>query len=374
MTLSGTLAGTSLADVSTPALVVDTAAFDHNLAAMSRARPGTTLRPHVKAHKCTSLAARQAALGHTAFTCATPREVIGMARAGLGSDLLLANESLDPHRLSAMASIDEAMVTIAVDSVATIEAAARAGIAHVLIDINVGLPRCGCPPDDAPDLARRCRDLGMVVRGVMGYEGHLMAMTDRSDQRTKVHAAMRMLVDTFDAVRAVTDDRCSIISAGGTGTFDLYEADDPVLGRVNEVQAGSYALLDTQYGAQGLPFRQAVYVIGTVIARGAGWCVADVGLKSLGMDHGNPTIAGATVWFCSDEHITFSLDDDAQPLSVGDRVAVTPAHVDPTVSQHERMLLVEGLVVDASNVTGRPTHDIAGVRVLETWPVDLRGW
>jgi D-serine deaminase-like pyridoxal phosphate-dependent protein len=85
------------------------------------------------------------------------------------------------------------------------------------------------------------------------------------------------------------------------------------------------------------------------------WVVADVGLKSLGMDHGNPAIPGSTVWFCSDEHTTFA-PDEPRSVRVGDRVRVLPAHVDPTVALHQRMHLVDG-------------EDI-----LETWPVDLRGW
>jgi D-serine deaminase-like pyridoxal phosphate-dependent protein len=356
---------TDLASVSTPALVVDVAAFDQNLRTMSAARPGATLRPHVKAHKCTSLAARQAELGHTAFTCATPREVIGMAHAGLGNDLLLANQSVDATRLSAMAKLDGSMVTVAVDSTETVDAAARAGIRHVLIDVNVGLPRCGCRPEDAAALAESCRQRGLNVRGVMGYEGHLMAMTDRSDQRTKVRTSMITLVETFDAVRAVTGENCTIVSAGGTGTFDLYDASDPTLARVNEVQAGSYALMDAQYGSQGLPFLQAVFVIGTVISRSNGWFVADVGLKSLGMDHGNPTIPGASVWFCSDEHVTFSLRENMPTLAIGDRVVVVPAHVDPTVSQHEQMSIVEGRIDHGSRMEAQ---------VVDTWAVDLRGW
>ena len=101
--------------LSTPALVIDADALEHNLATMAAARPGLSLRPHVKAHKCTALAHAQAAHGHAAFTCATPREVVGMAAAGLGADLLLANETLDPRRLRAMAAAD-ARVTVAVDS------------------------------------------------------------------------------------------------------------------------------------------------------------------------------------------------------------------------------------------------------------------
>lgn len=361
---------TVLADLPTPALVVVAEAFEFNVATMARARPGSRLRPHVKAHKCTTLARYQAEIGHSSFTCATPREVIGMAAAGLGADLLLANETLDQQRLAAMAALDNALVTVAVDSLATIEAAARAGIRHVVIDVNVGLPRCGCRPDDAARLAERCRDLGLVIRGVMGYEGHLMAMADRADQASKVTAAMHTLVDTFDAVRDIGGHPCTIISAGGTGTFDLYDTADDVLSRINEVQAGSYALMDTQYGSQGLPFRQALHVVGSVISQGESWFVADVGLKALGMDHGNPSIPGATVWFCSDEHITYSPESTTEEshgtpkrstsFELGGRVTVLPAHVDPTVAQHDRIHLVDGLDPDA--------------RVLEIWPVDLRGW
>jgi len=85
------------------------------------------------------------------------------------------------------------------------------------------------------------------------------------------------------------------------------------------------------------------------------WVVADVGLKSLGMDHGNPTVPGATVWFCSDEHVTFA-PDEPRSVKVGDRVRVLPAHVDPTVALHAALHLVDGDTV------------------VETWPVDLRGW
>src|SRR5262245_16717361 len=102
---------------------------------MAGALPGGRLRPHVKAHKCTALAAVQYAAGHTTFTCATPREVVGMSRAGLGADLLLANETVDASRLKSMAALG-VPVTIAIDSDATLDAAASAGLRRCLIDVN----------------------------------------------------------------------------------------------------------------------------------------------------------------------------------------------------------------------------------------------
>jgi len=300
----------------TPALLVDADAFEHNLSTMATALPGPRLRPHVKAHKCTSLARRQLAAGHHTFTCATIREVEGMAAAGFGEDLLLANEVLDASRLGRL----DARITVAVDSLQTIEAAAKGGVKEVLIDVNVGMPRCGCAPENAGALAEMARSKGLVVRGVMGYEGHAVGLDVGGD----------------------------LISAGGTGSYDLNTW-------ANEIQAGSYALMDAAYAKLGLPFQQAASVLATVISTSAdGYAVANCGLKALGMDHGNPDIAGGgNVLIVADEHITFIPETS---VAVGDLIHILPSHVDPTIAYHERM------------------HLVRDGEVLETWEIDLRGW
>src|SRR5580704_10315741 len=162
-------------DLATPALLVDADVLDRNIATMAEALPGPRLRPHVKAHKCTGLAQRQAAAGHHSFTCATIRECEGMVAAGLGDDLLLGNEVLDASRLGVLVAAG-ARITLAVDSEQTIEAARAGGVREVLIDVNVGLPRCGCDPHDAGRLADLARERGLEVRGVMGYEGHVVGL------------------------------------------------------------------------------------------------------------------------------------------------------------------------------------------------------
>jgi D-threonine aldolase len=335
----GSVPGMKTSELTTPALVVDAGGLEANIRTMADALPGERLRPHVKAHKCTALAARQAAAGHTGFTCATMREMEGMARAGLGEDLLLANEVVDATRLGVLAR-SGAGITLAVDSDATIEAAARAGLGEVLIDVNVGLPRCGCPPEEAGRLADRARAAGLSVRGVMGYEGHIVGLEDRATRAAMIEESMAQLI------LAAGEAGGEVISAGGTGTYDLNTW-------ATEIQAGSYALMDTAYGKLGLPFEQALSILATVISVSAAFVVADCGLKALGMDHGNPTVEGAEVWFCSDEHLTFV---PGSPLRVGDRVNVLPAHVDPTVAYHDHLFVVDG------------------DEVLERWAVDLRGW
>jgi D-serine deaminase-like pyridoxal phosphate-dependent protein len=181
----------------------------------------------------------------------------------------------------------------------------------------------------------------------MGYEGHVVGLEDRQERVTKTDEAMALLAAAHREVGG------EVVSGGGTGTWDTNRS-------ITELQAGSYLLMDTAYGRLGLPFGAALSLAGTVLSvnRSGGWAVADVGLKSLGMDHGNPTVVDppdAKVWFCSDEHVTFG-SRDLPDLAVGDRVRLHPAHVDPTVAYHEVL------------------HVVQGDEVVDTWPVDLRGW
>ena len=332
-----------LEELPTPSLVVDLGAFDRNVATMAKAWPGRKLRPHVKAFKSTALARRLADAGHPGFCCATVREMAGMAEAGLGDDLLLANESLDLSRLTPVVESGSARITVAIVSDETVDAAAAARVPEVLVDVDVGLPRCGCDPADAGRLADLARSKGMAVRGVMGYEGHLM----REPGDTKADLVERSMELLLQAHAAVGGD---IVSGGGTGTWDVNRW-------VTELQAGSYCLMDTEYTPHAAGFENALVLWTTVISRSPkGWAVLDGGLKSLGMDHGDPTVLDVgDCWFVSDEHITFGVAEGAS-VRIGDKVRVLPAHVDPTVAMHERL------------------HVVDGDDVVDVWEVDLRGW
>ncbi len=331
----------SINELTTPALLIDTATFDRNLAAMDALRPGAELRPHVKAFKSTAMAKRLDADGHHSFCAATPREIEGLVAAGLTEDLLLANETLDARRLGALS--DHANITVAIDSDETLDAAIAGGVRSVLVDIDVGLPRCGCDVDDAGRLADRARAAGLDVRGVMGYEGHLMMVHDRDKKRAQVEQAMAILLQAHARVGG------DVVSGGGTGTWDTNTW-------CTEIQAGSYTLMDTQYDELNMPFEKALSVLATVISVNAkGWIIADCGLKALGMDHGNPSWDEGEVFFCSDEHITLA-PRELSDWKVGDRVRIWPAHVDPTVARHEQFWLVDGDTV------------------TDCWAIDLRHW
>ncbi|MBT3248981.1 MAG: metal-activated pyridoxal enzyme [Actinobacteria bacterium] len=336
----------------TPALVADLTVFEANVATMAARRPGLALRPHVKAFKSTTLAQRLAKAGHTAFCCATVAEVEGMAAAGLGGDLLLANQVLDAKRLGALVAAGSARVTVAVDSPETIAAAAAGGVREVLIDVDVGMPRGGCAVTDAGRLGDAARAAGLEVRGVMGYEGHLMHVADTERRVSGVERSMAVLTEAHQAVGG------EVVSGGGTGSWDCNQV-------VTELQAGSYVLMDTDYGRLDLPFTQGLFVLASVISLGSGGhAVLDAGLKALAMDSGPPTLVGeGEVLYCADEH-TVVVNGSWQ---VGDRVLLRPAHIDPTMAKHEKMYI-------ATEVPVAETALVADAEVVDEWPIDLRGW
>jgi D-serine deaminase-like pyridoxal phosphate-dependent protein len=263
-----------------------------------------------------------------------------MAAAGLGQDLLLANEVLDARRAGRLVEAGH-RVTVAVDSEETIEAAANGGVREVLIDVNVGLPRCGCVPEDAGRLADLARSKGLEVRGVMGYEGHLMVVPQPYKQEPMLREAMELLL------QASRDVGGGLVSGGGTGTWATNTY-------VDEIQAGSYVLMDSHYAASGVPFGQALHVPGD---RGVGepaqWATP-CGRRPEEPRHGPRRPEHRR------RHRAL-LRRRAHRVHGGRRarrrsVKVVPAHVDPTVALHERM------------------HLVRGDEVVDSWSVDLRGW
>ena len=334
-------------NLTTPALIADSKILETNIATMASKRPGRELRPHVKAFKSTAMAKKLVDAGHETFCCATIRELEGMVKAGFGSDLLLANETLDAKRIGELLVEGNCRITVAVDSLETIDAAVFAGVKEVLIDVNVGLQRCGCSPDEAGFLSEKAKASGLKVRGVMGYEGHLMHDPNVRRRTEKTQESMELLILAHEAVGG------DVISGGGTGTWECNQA-------VTELQAGSYVLMDGDYSKLDLPFKEGLLLLTTVISTSkSGYAVLDGGLKALSVDSGNPKLLGeGEVIFCSDEHTTITNGS----WTVGQRVGLRPSHIDPTIAKHEFIYLVEEI------------EESLDAEVLETLKIDLRGW
>jgi D-serine deaminase-like pyridoxal phosphate-dependent protein len=352
-----------VAEIPTPALVVDVAAMERNIRRMAAFFQGgpCRLRPHFKAHKTPEIARRQLAGGScSGLTCATVSEAETVAE--MCDDLLIANEVIDSGKCARVAYLaGRVRMTVAVDSSTGLEAlghaACQMGVTiGVLVDVNVGQMRCGVQPgEDVVRLAQQAAtSAGVELRGVMGYEGHLMGVLDRPERESRARQAMRSLVESAEMVRA-KGLACEVISGGGTGTYDIS-------GRVpgvTEIQAGSYVVMDSDYGQLGLPFEQAFWVMGTVISRpDAGRLVADCGHKSMTKDHGLPVVRnlpGGTVVSLNDEHATIHVPEDC-PARIGDRVFLRPSHTDPTINLHDTFYAIE--------------HD----RVVDVWPIAARGY
>lgn len=354
-----------LHEIPTPALVVDLPAMERNIERMAEFYADKTcrVRPHFKAHKTPAIARRQLAAGScTGLTCATVGEAEVVVREGLTEDILIANEVLGPGKAARVAELAKRVdIKVAVDSELALEDIARAACAAsveigVLVDVDVGLPRCGVAPGEpALALARRVAETpGVRLAGVMGYEGHVVGIADRAEREARAAKAMDRLLTSVRMVREA-GLRCDIVSAGGTGTYDI-------TGRmegITEIQAGSYVLMDTAYAKLNLPFELAFFVLGTVLSRPRpDRCVTDAGHKACTMDHGNPSvkdIEGASVLFLSDEHATITLPPEST-IRPGDRIALWPSHIDPTINLHDVLYAVEG------------------DEVVEMWPIAARGY
>jgi D-serine deaminase-like pyridoxal phosphate-dependent protein len=353
----------TLSDIPTPALVVDVRALERNIRRMAAffVSRRSKLRPHFKAHKTPEIARRQLAAGScTGLTCATVFEA--EIAAPLTNDVLIANEVVGADKCRRVAALAKRItVTIAIDSVAALDeisSAARQSGATVgaLVDVNVGQNRCGTAPgSEALALAQRIADAPSVeLRGLMGYEGHAVGIANRADRETAVRRAMDQLVLTA-AMFTGAGLAPAIVSAGGTGSYDISGAVEGI----TEIQAGSYALMDTDYERLGLPFEHALSVLGTVISRPVPErCVADSGHKACAKDHGNPSvkdIPGTSVLALNDEHATIAVPRGCA-LHIGDQIQLLPSHIDPTMNLHDVLYAVEGNIV------------------VGVWPIAARGY
>jgi D-serine deaminase-like pyridoxal phosphate-dependent protein len=353
----------TLSEIPTPALIVDVKTMERNIRRMSEyfASRSCKLRPHFKAHKTPEIARRQLAAGScTGLTCATIDEAEVAAK--VSNDILIANEIVDTEKSRRVATLARHVaVMAAIDSLAGLEqlsTAARAAnvTIDVLVDLNVGQNRCGVAPgDDAVALGRQVPGRrGIRLRGVMGYEGHAVGIHDRAEREREVRRSMNQLASTAKAFVAA-GLRADVVSGGGTGSYDI---SSDVEG-ITEIQAGSYALMDSDYGCLGMPFEQALFVLGTVVSRPVPErCVIDAGHKACTKDHGHPLVKDmkeATVLALNDEHSIISLPPSST-IKVGDRLALIPSHIDPTMNLHDVVYALED------------------GRVVEVWPIEARGY
>ncbi len=356
--------GAPLAEIETPALVIDLDLFERNLATMAEAvaTSSVRLRPHAKAHKCPDIALRQMAMGARGVCCQKVDEAEVFAAAGI-PDILLTNEVVDTRKLRRLAALSQtARIGLCVDGpeqVARLAAALEGLTARldVLVEIDVGQGRCGMPVSpQLVDLARAIQAVpGLTFAGLQAYHGKAQHLRDPQARRDAIgHAVERARI--AKSMLEGAGIPCPVVTGAGTGTFAL----ELTSGLYTELQPGSYALMDADYARNafdGPVFAHALTLHATVISTAVpGQAVLDVGYKGAAVDSGPPVPVGPAteVLGMSDEH-TILRQPDGAPLAVGDRVILLPGHVDPTVNLHDWFVGVrEG-------------------RVETLWPISARG-
>jgi D-serine deaminase-like pyridoxal phosphate-dependent protein len=339
-------------ELETPALMMDLDVMDHNLATMAEfsRRARVNLRPHFKNHAILALADRQVKAGAIGITVARVRHAEALVEHGVHS-ILIANEIVDEPSIRRLLDLSRrAEIVVAVDNSRVISDMARLSrdAGHplqVVIDLEVGLARCGAPLKASLNLGRLALDSGLRVRGLMGYEGHLQKLADTEESRRLRSAAAQMLVETrrmFEQSGIPVD----IVTTGGTGTHKVF-ADYP---GVTEVQVGSYLLMETIYTAFAPGFRIGLTVLATVVSKQEGdHLVLDAGMKAISSEKGLPTIKdgqGLRLTALHAEHAVVQIMDSSTPLEVGDKVELWVAYSDATLHLHRQMYGIRGETVE----------------------------
>jgi D-serine deaminase-like pyridoxal phosphate-dependent protein len=316
------------------------------------------LRPHAKLHKSPQIAKWQLEAGAIGVTTATVWEAAMLAEEGI-SDLLIANQVVGPEKVRQAAEVArEVSLMVAVDDCSNAESLAAAAHAAgsrigVLIDVDTGMNRCGVrSPEEALRVAACVSTLpGLQLRGVTGYEGHCVLEPDRAARVRKATSATDYLLGIVDQL-AAAGHPMEIVSAGGTGTYDITGLHP----RVTEVQAGSYVLMDVGRLAIVPDFAPALTVLCTVVSRQGTTVVLDGGRKTVGAELGLPQPVGVagTTRALNEEHLLLDVPADS-PLRVGDTVEVIPGYAPTTVNLHEVYHVVEDGVIQ------------------DIWPIRARG-
>ena len=341
----------------TPALILDLDLFEENLRTINRMLEGShmKLRPHYKSHKCPAIAHIQIKAGAKGISCAKTGEAEDLIASGI-EDVLIANQIVYPAKIARLAYLAKCCrLTVCVDDRTNILKLQRAAegqesTIYCLIEYEIGMRRCGVDTPEAfyelVKVLENCPNL--VFEGIQAYAGNLSHEEDygaRQAASDTVEARLRELKAYLEARGTVVKE----VSGASTGTVQFRPKDSVY----TEVQAGSYIFMDMAYGALSLDFKNALFVLTTVISRRKGAVITDAGRKSVSEDQKKPAFREfpqAAVKL-SEEH---SAVYEELPVNVGDQLMMIPGHCCTTVNLHDYLYMVrKGVVVDRVPIISR---------------------
>ncbi|TVP70323.1 MAG: DSD1 family PLP-dependent enzyme [Rhodobacteraceae bacterium] len=366
------LPGMDEADIQTPCLILDLDALERNIKKMGdyAKAHGMRHRVHGKMHKSVDVAKLQESLGGACGVCCQKvSEAEVFARGGI-KDVLVSNQVRDPAKIDRLARMPKlgARAICCVDDLANVadlsEAAQRHGTQiECLVEIDCGAGRCGVTTTPAVVEIAKAIDAapGLKFAGLQAYQGAMQHMDSYEDRKAKIAVAVAQVKDAVDTLKAEGID-CDIVGGGGTGSYYF----ESTSGVYNELQCGSYAFMDADYGRildkdgkridQG-EWENALFILTSVMSRAKpGKAIVDAGLKAQSVDSGLPVIFGrddVKYVKCSDEHGV--VEDLGNVLKVNDKLRLVPGHCDPTCNVHDWYV------------------GVRNGKVETLWPVSARG-
>jgi 3-hydroxy-D-aspartate aldolase len=366
------LVGMDEADIQTPCLVLDLDALERNIIKMGEfaKEMGMRHRVHGKMHKSVDVALLQERLGGSCGVCCQKvSEAEAFVRGGI-KDVLVSNQVRDLAKIDRLARLPKlgARTICCVDDVANVADLSAAAVKHgteveCLVEIDCGAGRCGVQTTkDVVKIATAIDSAdGLKFAGLQAYQGAMQHLEDFNQRKVKIDIAVAMVVDAVASLNAQGLE-CDIVGGGGTGSY-YFEGQSGVY---NELQCGSYAFMDADYGRildnQGKRIDQgewqnALFLLTSVMSHAkADKAICDAGLKAQSVDSGLPVVFGRTdVEYikCSDEHGVIADPDGV--LKIGEKLKLVPGHCDPTCNIHDWYVGVRNGKVEA------------------LWPITARG-
>jgi len=364
--------GMNEADIQTPCLVLDLDALESNIRKMGEFAKanGMRHRVHGKMHKSVDVARLQAELGGSCGVCCQKvSEAEVFARGGI-TDVMVTNQVRDPAKIDRLARMPllGARTICCVDDIDNVADLSAAAMRHgteieCVVEIDCGAGRCGVTTTEAVVEIAKAIDAadGLRFAGLQAYQGAMQHMDDYEERKAKTDIAIAMVTDAMAGLKAEGLD-CDIVGGGGTGSYYFEGAS----GVFNELQCGSYAFMDADYGrildkeGQRIDkdeWQNALFILTSVMSHAkADKAICDAGLKAQSVDSGLPFIFGrddVEYVKCSDEHGVIADPDGV--LKVNDKLKLVPGHCDPTCNVHDWYVGVRNGVVET------------------VWPVSARG-
>ncbi|WP_439139380.1 3-hydroxy-D-aspartate aldolase BhcC [Roseicyclus sp.] len=366
------LPGMDEADIQTPCLILDLDALERNIKKMGdyAKAHGMRHRVHGKMHKSVDVAKLQESLGGAVGVCCQKvSEAEVFARGGI-KDVLVSNQVREPAKIDRLARIPKlgARAICCVDELANVADLSAAAQKHgttieCLVEIDCGAGRCGVTTTPAVIEIAKAIDAapGLKFAGLQAYQGAMQHLDSYDERMAKTTIAINMVRDAVEGLKAEGLE-CDIVGGGGTGSY-YFESNSGVY---NELQCGSYAFMDADYGRildkdgkridRG-EWENALFILTSVMSHAkVDKAIVDAGLKAQSVDSGLPVIFGrddVKYVKCSDEHGVVADPDGV--LKVNDKLKLVPGHCDPTCNVHDWYVGVRGGKVEV------------------VWPVSARG-